>query len=229
VSGDKLSFRDLGPVPASPAATVIERCRAIPTAVLTDVAGGGKALHGRIAPLVPSMRVVGPAFTVEVVPGDNLMLHAAIALAQPGDVVIADGKADLGCALIGSIMGNTAVARGIAGIVVDGALRDADELRELGLPVFAIGACPNGPTKRLPGRINVQVTVGDKVVNPGDLVIGDADGVVVLALDGIERVLELAEQKVAAENVRIAELRRGEKLLPDWLEASLRGAGLIDG
>jgi regulator of RNase E activity RraA len=111
-------------------------------------------MDGRIAAVAPSMRVCGPAFTIEVRPGDNLMIHTAIALARPGDVLVIDGKGDTTCALMGTIMLSTCKKLGLAGVVIDAAIRDSEELVDLDFPVWAVGANPNGPTKYVPGRIN---------------------------------------------------------------------------
>src|SRR4051794_11766577 len=116
-------------------------------AILADVAGRRGAMHGRIAALRPRMKVAGTAFTVEVRPGDNLMIHAAMALARPGDVLVIDGKGDLTSALMGTIMITACRQLGIAGVVIDGAVRDSLEIEEMGYPVFAAGTNPNGPTK----------------------------------------------------------------------------------
>src|SRR6185436_16493126 len=104
---------------------------------LADVAGRRGALGGRIAPLAASMRFAGPAVTVEVRPGDNLMIHAALALVKPGDVIVVDGKGDLGSALMGEIMCQQAVALGIAAVVIDGAVRDSEAIKALGFPMYA--------------------------------------------------------------------------------------------
>ncbi len=119
-------------------------------AILADVAGRRGTLHGRIKPLAPHMAVAGPAITVEVRPGDNLAIHAAMAVAKPGDVLVIDGKGDLSCALLGEIMATQAQASGIAGIIIDGAVRDAETLSKQSFPVFAAGLNPCGPTKFIP-------------------------------------------------------------------------------
>ena len=105
------------------------------------------------------MKVAGPAFTVEVRPGDNLMIHAALQLAQPGDVIVVDGKGDLSCALTGALMAAHAQKAGIAGFVIDGAVRDTDECARGSFPIFAAGANPNGPLKNSGGRINWPVSL----------------------------------------------------------------------
>jgi 4-hydroxy-4-methyl-2-oxoglutarate aldolase len=195
--------------------------------ILADVAGRRGTMDGRIAALVPSLRMAGPAFTIEVRPGDNLMIHAALSLARPGDVLVIDGKADRTCALMGSLMMNTAMKIGLAGVVIDGAVRDTDELRTLGFPVYAIAANPNGPTKGVPGRINWPVSCGGVAVNPGDLVVGDADGVVVVERDKAASLLDLAAAKVADERARIADILAGQNLRPKWLDGALRTVGIL--
>ncbi len=205
---------------------LVERARGFQAAILADVGGRRGALGGRIAPLSPRMTVAGPAFTVELRPGDNLMFHAALALAQPGDVIVVEGKGDQSAALCGAIMVTQARASGLAGFVVDAAVRDAAELVEGDFPVFAVGTNPNGPTKGLPGRVNWPVTLAGVTVNPGDLIVGDADGVVVVPRENAEAILALAQQKVDAEARRIAEIKAG-KLGAPWLEDALRAAGAL--
>jgi len=206
---------------------VVAQAAKFPSSILADVAGRRGALSGRIAPLDPSMRVCGAAFTVEVRPGDNLMIHAALALARPGDVIVVDGKGDVSSALMGEIMCQQAVALGLAGVVLDGAARDSEAIRALGFPVFAAGLNPNGPTKSVPGRLNHPVSVGGVPVSPGDLVVGDADGVTVIERGKAAAMLALAEEKVAAETRRIADIRSGKQLRPGWLDGALRAAGVI--
>ena len=197
------------------------------SSILADVAGRRGAMDGRIAAVAPSMRVCGPAFTIEVRPGDNLMIHTAIALARPGDVVVIDGKGDTTCALMGTIMLSTCKKLGLAGVVIDAAIRDSEELVDLGFPVWAVGANPNGPTKYVPGRINWPISCGGISVQPGDLIVGDADGVVVIEREKAASLMPLAAAKVADERQRIADINSGKALRPKWLEGSLRAAGLL--
>ncbi len=206
---------------------VVRKASQFQPAILADVQGRRGTLHGRIAALSPSMKLAGPAFTIEVRPGDNLMIHAALSLAKPGDVLVIDGKTDLTCALMGALMMNTAKVIGLAGVIIDGAVRDVEELRALGFPVFAAGANPNGPTKLVPGRINWPVSVGGITVTPGDLVVGDADGVVVIERERAPGLLEAAAKKVADEKKRLDDIRAKRNLEPDWLEGALRAAGVL--
>jgi len=208
-------------------AAVVEQASKYPSSILADVAGRRGALSGRIAPLAPTMRFAGPAITVEVRPGDNLMIHAALALARPGDVIVVDGKGDLGSALMGEIMCQQAVALGVAAVVIDGAVRDSEAIRELGFPVYAAGLNPNGPTKSVAGRLNHPISLGGVAVHPGDLVVGDADGVTVIERANAAAMLSLAAEKLAAEAKRIADIRSRTALRPGWLNGALRAAGVI--
>ncbi|MEJ2801584.1 RraA family protein [Comamonadaceae bacterium PP-2] len=204
---------------------LVERARKYQAAILCDVAGRRGTLNARIRALHPKMKVFGPAFTVEVRPGDNLMFHVALAVAKPGDVVVVDGKADSTCALFGDLMVTQAAAAKLGGFVVDAASRDTASLAEGDFPIFAAGTNPCGPTKGLPGRIGGTVSVGGVAVNPGDLIVGDIDGVVVIPLADVEAVLAAADAKIAAEQQRIAEIESGELVSP-WLYDALKQAGL---
>jgi len=208
-------------------AEVAKKAATYPSSILADVAGRRGALNGRIAPLAPSMRFSGPAITVEVRPGDNLMIHAAMAIAKPGDVIVVDGRGDLTSALMGEIMSQQCVALGVAGVVIDGAVRDCEAIRELGFPMYAAGLNPNGPTKFVPGRLNHPISIGGVTVNPGDLVVGDADGVTVIERDKAQAMLPLAAEKVAMETKRIADIKSRKALRPAWLDGALRAAGVI--
>jgi regulator of RNase E activity RraA len=206
---------------------VVRRAASFPASILADVAGRRGSLTGRIAPLSPNMRLAGPAFTIEVRHGDNLMIHAALRLARPGDILVVDGKGDRTCALMGAIMIRTCRARGIAGVVLDAAVRDTDELRELGFPVYSVGSNPNGPTKFIPGRINWPISCGGVAISPGDLIVGDADGVVAIERDRAASLLDLAAAKVTDEEARIADIEAGKNLSPGWLDDALRAAGVL--
>ena len=208
-------------------AATVQAASAYASSIFADVAGRRGAMDGRIQALVPAMRVCGPAFTIDVRPGDNLMIHAAMAMAQPGDVLVIDGKADRTAALMGSIMLNACKRLGFAGVVLDASIRDTEELRELGFPVWSIGANPNGPSKGVPGRINWPISCGGVTVNPGDLIVGDADGITVVEREKAVSLLPLAAKKVADERQRIADITGGGPIRPKWLEAALVAAGVL--
>lgn len=215
-------IRDFDRVPAN----VVKEASTFQPAILADVAGRRGAMHGRIKALRPNMKVAGTAFTVEVRPGDNLMIHAAMAMAKPGDVLVIDGKGDQTAALMGTIMMTACKKLGIAGVVIDGAARDSLEIEEMDFPVFSVGTNPNGPTKMVPGRIGHPVSVGGVIVNPGDFVIGDADGVVVVEREKIERLLPSAAKKVKDEAARIEAIKGGDTNAK-WLVSALRAAGVL--
>jgi 4-hydroxy-4-methyl-2-oxoglutarate aldolase len=208
-------------------AELVREAATLPAAILADVYGRRSTLSGRIAALSPAMKVAGPALTVEVRPGDNLMIHAALAIARPGDVIIVDGKADQTCALIGEIMVSQAMAIGVAGMVLDAAVRDVEALRTKGFPVFSFGFNPCGPTKRVSGRVNHPISVGGITVNPGDLVLGDADGVVVIERERVAETIELGRRKVADESKRLKSIARRENLTPSWLTPALKEADVM--
>jgi 4-hydroxy-4-methyl-2-oxoglutarate aldolase len=208
-------------------ARIVDQAAQFPSSIFADVAGRRGALHGRIAPLSPTMRFAGPALTVEVRPGDNLMIHAAMAIAKPGDVIVVDGKGDLTSALMGEIMCQQCVAIGVAAVVIDGAVRDSEAIRELGFPMFAAGLNPNGPTKSIAGRVNHPISIGGVSIRAGDLVVGDADGVTVIEREKAAAMLPLAAQKAAAETKRIADIKSRKALRPGWLDGALRAAGVI--
>jgi regulator of RNase E activity RraA len=206
---------------------IVKEASQYAASILADVAGRRGALDGRIAPLTRTTRLAGTAFTVEVRPGDNLMIHAAMQLAKPGDVLVIDGKGDTTCALMGTIMMNACVQLGIAGVVIDAAVRDSEEIVEMNYPVYSVGTNPNGPTKFVPGRINHPICVGGVTVNPGDLVIGDGDGVTIIEREKAPFMLELAKKKVADERARIAALKQGKDLKPAWVLKALVANGAL--
>lgn len=206
---------------------IVKKAGGYAASILADVAGRRGTLDGRITAVSPSLRMAGPALTVEVRAGDNLMIHAAMSMAKPGDVLVVDGKGDRTCALMGSIMMNACKKLGLAGVILDAALRDIEEIRELDFPVYSVGTNPNGPTKFVPGRINWPISCGGIAVRPGDLIVGDADGVVVVEREKAESLLEPAAKKVADERARIADIVAGKNLRPKWLEGSLRAAGVL--
>jgi 4-hydroxy-4-methyl-2-oxoglutarate aldolase len=205
---------------------LVQRAAKVQAAVLGDVAGRRGVLNGRIQAAGRGMRVAGPAFTVEVRPGDNLMFHLALALARPGDVIVVDGKGDTTCALFGELMITQAHAAGLAGLVVDAAVRDTASIAGGPLPVFACGRNPCGPTKNVPGRLSIPISIGGVSVSPGDLVVGDEDGVTVIPRTDVPGVLEQVEAKLAAEAQRLRDIAAG-KLVSPWLDDALRAAGLL--
>ena len=195
-------------------------------AILADVAGRRGAANGRIRALRNGMKLAGPALTVEVRPGDNLMIHAAMQLARPGDILVIDGKGDLNSALMGTLMFSACKKLGIAGVVIDGAARDSAEIEGLGFPVFCVGTCPNGPTKNVAGRVGHRISVGGVAVNAGDFILADDDGVVVVEREELAALVPLAHAKVEDEAKRLESIARGSTAAA-WLDRALRSAGVL--
>ena len=182
------------PRPAADA-SALALLRGIPTPILSDnmarMFAGGAALR----PYHRGGAMIGPALTVRTRPGDNLMVHKAIDLAQPGDVIVVDAGGDLTNAIIGEIMTTLAQKRGVAGFVIDGAVRDVDAIAASDFPVYARGVTHRGPYKDGPGEINVPVAIDGMVIAPGDLVIGDEDGLLCIPYDEVETVYRDAKPK----------------------------------
>lgn len=155
-------------------------------APVSDCLGRAQAMDAGISPVAPNMKLVGQARTVRCHVGDNSALHAAINLAQPGDVLVADAGGFLGTAVWGGLMTQAARQKGVAGLVIDGAVRDVSDLVEVGFPCFARGVTPAGPHKNFGGEIDCPVSCGGIAVMPGDLVVADADGVSVVPLAKLE-------------------------------------------
>jgi len=182
--------------------------------------GGG----ARLRPYHGSGAMAGPALTVRTRPGDNLMLHKAIDMAEPGDVIVVDGGGHLDNALMGELMLLHAQRRGVAGFVLDGAVRDVEAIRRIGLPVFAAGVTHRGPFKDGPGEINVPVSLDGMPVVPGDVVLGDSDGVLAVPLDEAEAIRDAARAKLAAETAQIEAIRQGTNDR-SWVDRALKANG----
>jgi 4-hydroxy-4-methyl-2-oxoglutarate aldolase len=196
------------PGPSGPPAAA----RGHATATLYEASGLDIALDPALRPAWPGAWLTGPAFTVRGDGGDNLALHRAVAAAPPGHVLVADHQgAQHGH--WGEILAVAAQVRGLLGLVIDGAVRDVDELCRLGFPVFSRGVRITRTTKIYPGALGVPVTVGGIQVSAGDLVVADADGVVAIPAGHLERVLDAADARVATEERHLAALRAGATTL----------------
>jgi 4-hydroxy-4-methyl-2-oxoglutarate aldolase len=161
----------------------------VPTAELADAAGVPIAMDSRIRPVWAGARLAGPAFTVRTPPGEHPSVRRAADEAPPGSVIVVDGASALDRALWGDKMARLALERGIGGLVVDGAVRDADGIEELGFPVFAAAVTPTPARRDQEGDLGVPVTCGGLTVRPGDVVYGDRDGVVVVPAELHEEIL----------------------------------------
>jgi 4-hydroxy-4-methyl-2-oxoglutarate aldolase len=155
------------------------------------------------------MRVLGPALTVECHPKDNLMLHKALQIAQEGDVLVASTQGYPDAGYWGGLMATSAMARRLGGLVIDGCVRDSAEILEMGFPVFCRGTCMRGTVKGTLGRVNHPLVFGEVVVKPGDLVLGDDDGLVIVSRAEMEAVLKASRERVAKEVNKAAQLAKG--------------------
>ena len=196
-----------------PPSDLLRRFADLGTGQLADAMGEHNVMHRDIKPLSPGMRVVGPALTVFTRPGDALYVVRAADCAQPGDVVVIDGGGIPDFCVIGERIGYyLQTKRKVNGVVVDGAVRDARGLREAGMPVFTRGVVPIVLGAVGPGAVNVPISCGGVVVTPGDIIVGDDDGVVVVPRDDAERVLHFAEEHLAGELERLERVNRGERI-----------------
>ncbi|MEW5866528.1 MAG: 4-carboxy-4-hydroxy-2-oxoadipate aldolase/oxaloacetate decarboxylase [Bacillota bacterium] len=201
----------------------------LPSATIYEAAGKRGAMSSAIRPAYPGARLYGTAVTVRCHVGDNLMLHKAITVAGPGDVIVADfGMYDEAGAW-GEITTTAAIARGVAGLVIDGRVRDIARIQEIGFPVFSRGLSIKGTTKEALGEINHPVVVGGVPVNPGDIVVGDADGVVVVPATRAYEVLQASLAREAAEAKIMEQLRQGKTTLELLgFGATLQSKGLTE-
>lgn len=188
----------------------LARLQALGSATIFEAQGARGALDHGIKPIDPGMKLVGRAYTVDSWPADNLMLHYALTRARAGDVLVVDAKGFMESGIWGDVMTCAAQTIGLAGLVVDGAVRDAEAMVEAGFPVFARGLSIKGSGKRQVGRAECPVTVGGVVVRPGDIVVGDRDGLVVVEAEELVESLRLAEAREAKEAEVKARIRAGE-------------------
>lgn len=182
---------------------LIEGFRGIPSSNIGDMMNRLYCMDAGISPMNKVDSMVGCAFTVKVPIGDNLIFHRALDLAKPGDILVIDGAGALDRSLAGEIMMTFAEKKGFAGVIVDGALRDLDGIQKMSMPVYARGITPQGPYKNGPGEINVPVCCGGIAVLPGDIIVGDGDGVVVIRPADAPHLLELSIDKLAKETKKL--------------------------
>ncbi|ARP94181.1 RraA family protein [Bordetella genomosp. 13] len=206
------------------AASHVAEFRDLPVANVSDVmsrmAAGGAALR----PMHDGTGMAGPALTVRCRPGDNLLVHKALDLAAPGDVIVVDAGGDLTNAIIGEIMVAYAARRKLGGIVINGAIRDSATLRRGSFPVYAAGVTHRGPYKDGPGVINGAISLAGMVIEPGDLVIGDEDGLLCVPYKQVEEVLAATRAKHHVEEKMMADIAAGT-LDTGWVDARLKALG----
>lgn len=218
-----VGFRILPRTRAVPA-EIVARFRPLPVANISDSMARMTAGGPRLRPMHKGGVLAGPAFTVKTRPGDNLMVHKALGLAQPGDVIVVDAGGDLTNAIIGELMLAQMVKKGLAGIVINGAIRDSGAIAAQDFPVYAAGVTHRGPYKDGPGEINVAIALDGMVIEPGDLVIGDEDGLLCVPFAAAEAVLKATEAKQAAEQTQMAAIQAGTHSAA-WVDESLRRLG----
>lgn len=212
------------PMPPRPDAALLARFRGLPVANLDDNMGRIYAVSKAIRPF-NSAPLLGTAFTVKAPAGDNLLLHRALDLAGPGDVLVVDGGGYTGRALCGELMFTYALSRGLAGIVVDGAIRDSGQAAQMDWPVYARGVCADGPYKNGPGEINVPVSIGGRVVFPGDILVGDADGLIAIRPQDAAETAEAALRQHRREEETLRKTKEGSLEKP-WVLKALEEKGI---
>jgi regulator of RNase E activity RraA len=203
---------------------IIEKFRVLPVANVSDSMSRMTASGARLRPMHKSGSLAGPALTVKSRPGDNLMLHKAIDMAEPGDVIVVDAGGDLINSLFGELMLTHAIKRGVAGLVINGAVRDAQAIFERNHPVFAAGITHRGPYKDGPGEIGFPISIDGMLIEPGDLILGDWDGLVAVPFDAVETVLAATQAKQEAETKQMQDIERGTNDRT-WVDKTLERLG----
>ena len=219
-----IGFRIL-PFQDAPEKGLIEALRNTAAAHLSDNMNRVNAIGAEIRPYHKGGSLAGPALTVKVPPGDNLMVHKAIDIARPGDVIVVDAGGVLTHAIIGEIMSTLAESRGVAGMVIDGSIRDAGALAKSAFPVYARGVTHRGPYKNGPGEINVPVVIGGTVVMPGEIIVGDEDGLVMVSRAEAAALAETAKKYAAKEDAMLKDIRSGKGVDRSWVDESLKQKG----
>ena len=203
---------------------LVEAYRDLPTANISDNMNRLNGVSAGIRPVHGSAKLLGSAFTARTRPGDNLIVHKALDMLAPGDVLVIDAGGEVSNAILGEIAMRIAMKNGASGAVIDGAIRDTPAFAEAGFPCFARGSSHRGPYKDGPGELNVPVSIGGAVVGPGDVVVGDADGVVIVPLEEAEAVARMTNGTMAKE----AEMMRGIEdgtLDRTWVDRTLKERG----
>ena len=221
----RIGFRIL-PFPPRLDASLVSAYRGLASSNVADAMGRFNFMDPGIRPR-SGLPLWGLAVTVNARPGDNLMVHKALQLAEPGDIVVVTTNGNTTSAVFGELMCRTAVAQRLGGLVVDGAIRDAEGIAALGFPAFSRSLTPGGCDKDGPGEINVPVSCGGAVVHPGDIIVGDSDGIAVVPRADAADVLELVRALVRNEERRIAEIQSGQVFKPD-IDEALRKKGVIE-
>lgn len=204
-----------------PAPELVHQFRGLPVANIADEMSRMSCIDAEIRPFNKSL-LAGTAFTVKAPDADNLMFHKALDLAQPGDVIVVTSIGSPNRSLCGEIMMYYAKSKGITGFVIDGLIRDVESASAFDdFAVYARGVTPLGPYKEGPGEINVPIAVGHQVIFPGDIIVGDADGLVVVRPDEAQTVLALAQKHQNAEEATMAQIAAGKGMVHSWVDEIL--------
>ncbi|MDX2048675.1 MAG: 4-carboxy-4-hydroxy-2-oxoadipate aldolase/oxaloacetate decarboxylase [Chitinophagaceae bacterium] len=189
---------------------LINKLSQFSAATIHEALGKQGNLPSAIKPIAAGMKVCGPAYTVKTMPRDNILLHRAYAYAKPGDVIVANCSGFYEAGYWGDLMSLGAKTKGINGLVIDGCVRDADDIEAMGFNVFSRGLCIRGTSNHGDGSLNEPIIIGDVLISPGDIIVGDRDGVVVVPQDTIEEVIEKATAREAKEENTRKQLREGK-------------------
>jgi regulator of RNase E activity RraA len=216
----------IGPAFERPSTDLIEAYRYLPVATISDVLGPGHVMHSSVRALRPGMRLLGAAYTLKLPPADNLGMHVAVREAKVGDVIVAEQSGGALGAPVGEIMAMAAMHKGLAGIVLNGAVRDAEKLRTEPWPVFATCIYAQQCRKDGPAWLQTTIDCAGVTVHPGDLIVGDDDGVVVVPFSSVATVAQEVVKKMEKESLRIASIAQGF-ISPAWLDAAIERAGLV--
>ena len=211
-------------IPKRPDARLVAEFAKMVTPHLSDSMERLYAGGPRLRPMHREGKLAGPAFTVKTAAGDNLLVHKALDTARPGDVIVVDAGGFLDNAIIGELMMTRAKQRGVAGIVIWGAIRDSAEIGAGTYPVFAAGVTHRGPYKNGPGEINVPIMMGGTPVSPGDIIVGDADGLVAVPQELADQVLASAKAILAKETASMKQILAGT-VDRAWVDKALKEKG----
>jgi RraA family protein len=211
-------------IPKRPDAKLVGELAQMVTPHLSDSMERLYAAGAQLRPMHKEGKLAGPAYTVKTAAGDNLLVHKAIDTARRGDVIVVDAGGVLDNSIIGELMMSRARQRGVAGMVIWGAIRDSAEIGAGSYPVFAAGVTHRGPYKNGPGEINVPIVIGGMAINPGDIIVGDADGLVAIPLEQADKILASAKSILAKETAAMKQILDGT-VDRGWVDKALKEKG----
>ncbi|NTJ44561.1 RraA family protein [Agrobacterium larrymoorei] len=211
-----------------PSQADIEALSKFSPATIHEAQGRKGALSSRLKPVDYRMKLCGPAFTVKCAPRDNIMLQLAINYAKPGDIIVVSAGEYEEAGSFGDVLANACLAKGIGGLVTDTGVRDTLQLRDLGFPVFSLSVCIKGTVKETIAAVNDSIIVGGEIINPGDIIVGDADGLVVVRRAEAQESARLSQIREDAEAGYIEAYKQGKSVIEvSNLEPVLKAKGLV--